>query len=115
MKKILNIIIVLFIGILLSCHPGKQVINDGEIQYGSSIMYNAFEGTYSRLQFDSICKADRISNNLNKWHVLYVIDSEDGNQIGEFMYIKYYNNVEYIYRVIKRSENKYKITKRIRK
>ena len=113
MKRILNIIFILFISILFSCHPTKNIIDNSEMQYGST-MYNAFEKEFTKIQFDSICKADRISNNLKKWHVLYIIDSDNGKQIGEYMYIKYQNNIEYIYRLIQKDENRYKITKRIR-
>lgn len=114
MKKILNIILVLFIGILISCHPTKNLVSDNQdIQYGMS-MYNAYEKEFTKIQFDSICKADRISNNLNKWHTLYIVDYENGSPIIEYMYIKYQKNIEYIYRLIKKSDNRYKITKRVR-
>ena len=78
-------------------------------------MYNAFEREFSKFQFDSICKADRISNNLNTWHVFTSKDGETKEVITEYMYIKYQDGGEYIYRLLKLNNNKYKITKRIKK
>jgi len=83
------------------------------ITYGAR-MYNAFEKEFSKQQFDSICRADRISNDLKTWHVLTTKEGDTNEVITEYMYIKYQNNVEYIYRLIKINDNTYKITKRIK-
>lgn len=128
MKKF-NLLKIFLIGLLcltpISCHHLNNiennpiVINDpnvdsSEIVYGSR-MYNAFEQKFSLVQFDSICKADKIYNDLKKWHLLSSKDGETGEIINEYMYIKYSNNIEYVYRLIKIDNNTYKITKRIKK
>ena len=104
----------------ISCHHINNIetntieINDNNQIYGSQ-MYNAFEREFSVVQFDSICDADHISNNLKTWHVLYFKDGDNGEVVAEYMYIKYSGNTEYIYRLIKVDNDTYKITKRIKK
>lgn len=92
-----------------------NIVQNEEIVFGKSIMYNAFEREFSKYQFDSICKADQISNNLRTWHAFTTRDGETREIITEYMYIKYTNQAEYIYRLIRINDNTYKITKRIKK
>lgn len=77
-------------------------------------MYNAFEKYFSVVQFDSICKADKISNNLNTWYLFSSIDGETKEVVVEYMYIKNKLNQEIIYRLIPSKDGRYHITKRIR-
>lgn len=84
------------------------------ISYGYS-MYNAFEREFTVLQFDSICKADKLINDLSKWHTLSVQDAETKEGFNEYLYIKSLGNNECIYRLVKVNNNVYKITKRITK
>ena len=117
---LLKIFLVFFLCLTpISCHHLNNIetntieINDNNpIIYGSS-MYNAFERDFTKEQFDSICKADRISNNLKKWYLLVSKDLENGQLINEYMYIKYQDNVEYIYRLII-DNKKYNISKRVK-
>ena len=116
MKKTINFLCILCLAFLMSCHSHKQLIEvagDGT-PFGMS-MFNEYERDFTKVQFDSICKADKITNNLNRWHSLYVYDGEDGSQIKEFLYIKYQGSAEYIYRLVQKNEGEYKITKRIKK
>jgi len=125
MKKFNLLIKLIFVLILcitpISCHHLNNIENQTiEISsndnqtYGMS-MYNAFEREFTRIQFDSICKVDRISNDLNKWYIFSSRDGENGLPFNEYMYIKYDNISESIYRLIKIDNNTYKITKRIKK
>ena len=118
MKKI-NLLVILLSLILsfssIGCKTTENNIIDNteQINYGMS-MYNAFEREFTKQQFDSICQADRISNNLNTWHQFATRDADTREIIVEYLYIKYLNNIEYIYRLLKNNDNNYKITKRIR-
>ena len=124
MKKFNLLIKIIFVLILcitpISCHHLNNIENQSiEIPsnnqtYGIS-MYNAFERKFTRVQFDSICRADRISNDLTKWYIFSSRDGENGIPFNEYMYIKYDNRSESIYRLIKIDNNIYKITKRIKK
>ena len=86
-----------------------------EITYGAKRpgMYNIYEKEFTIYQFDSICKADKLLKDLNKWHQLKVKDGETHEEFIEYMYIKSYNrNYDCIYRLVKVNNNIYKITKR---
>ena len=85
---------------------------DFSIDFGMR-MYNEFERDFTLAQFDSICKADNISKNLDKWHKLQATDGETHYTITEYLYIKSLGNNECIYRLVKKPNNIYKITKRI--
>jgi len=118
MKKINLLVIILSLILSFSSIGCKttenNIVDDTEqVNYGMS-MYNAFEKEFTKEQFDSICRADRISNNLNNWHLFASKDGETKEIIVEYLYIKYANKTEYVYRLIKNNDNNYKITKRIR-
>lgn len=112
----LNIIKWIFVILLaitpISCKNTQSVIDTSEPVYGMS-MKNSFEREYTIIQFDSICKADRISNNLSKWHQFASRDGETNEVFVEYMYIKSLGQEEIIYRLLKVNDKKYKITKRI--
>lgn len=116
MKKINYItyilIFVLSLSLCYSCKTKEEVIDNTEITFGGQ-MYNAFEDYFTVIQFDSICTADRISNNLNNWHKLYAKDGETKQPTTIYMYIKSLGRTECVYRLVKHSDKKYKITKRI--
>ena len=107
MKLFFKCILIGVISILIcNCKPTQTVINNTQ-------MYNEFESNFTRLQFDSICIADTISNNLEEWHKLYSIDGDTNEKCIIYMYIKSLGNNECIYRLIDKQDN-YKITKRIK-
>lgn len=95
--------------LIISCKTSSPIL--GDVQYGVS-MYNAFEQVYTVQQFDSICNADKISNDLSTWKQLSFKDGETNNVVTEYMFIK---SNSCIYRLIKKSDTTYKITKRITK
>ena len=132
MKRIHKILIALFImvltfGIFYNCHTindrvdyvkGTHIVVDTldsaslYSAYGVS-MKNAFERVFTVIQFDSICKADKISKDLTKWHSLSSRDGDTNEVFTEYLYITYRGNQEIVYRLIKVDNSHYKITKRI--
>lgn len=92
--------------ILLSCTP-KVVVNDN-VFYGNS-MYRSMNGKYSIAQFDSMCVADTLPNDLSKWMVLYLKEYETGEKVS--LHAIYKKNV--VYRVEDTKDDSVKITKRI--
>ena len=103
MKKIFYFI---FGALLLSCTP-KVVVNDN-VFYGSS-MYRTMNGKYSIAQFDSMCVADTLPNDLSKWMNLGVKDYETSEKVS--LYSVYKKNV--VYKVEDTKDDSVKITKRI--
>lgn len=95
-----------------SCSPKVTIPIYEEIPYGV-VMENAFEGYWTKVQFDSICNADAIEKDLNKWHVVPLRDGETKSNISQYMYIKSLGQNEIIYRLQKISDDNFKITKRI--
>lgn len=77
-------------------------------------MYNAFEKNFSEVQFDSICKADKLSNDLKQWYLFTSREGDTGDIFVEYMYIKNKLDQEIIYRLIPNKDNTYHITKRIK-
>jgi len=90
-----------------------DTLNQGII-FGAN-MYNVYEKEFTKEQFDSICKADLLINNLSKWHQLSMRDGETNQIVVEYMFIKSLGSYECIYRLVKTNDNIYKITKRIKK
>lgn len=108
-NNIQKIFYLLLTAIILSCSSGKS-ISDGDVY--SPIMKNAFEGIFTALQFDSICHADSLPTNVEKWQQMPIQDFETGDKKIEYLFIKSMGKNEQIYRLEKRNEN-YFISKRI--
>lgn len=90
------------------------VIQDDSIfVFGQSAMKNQFERNFTHQQFDSICRVDKISNNLNEWYVFASRDAETKEPLAEYMFIKDLGLNECIYRLIKNDDGTYHITKRV--
>ena len=121
MKNFIIILISLFIfcscdwtvPVVVNDNQNKDTIENVETTYGKPIMMNTFEREFTKVQFDSICKADNLSNNLSDWHIFISKDPETGLSFREYMYIKSLGKDEAIYRVIQTGPITYKITKRI--
>ncbi len=66
-------------------------------------------------QIDSICNNDSISNKfVRNWLFLPLVESESGDKIEKYMYIKRLDSLEILYVVTKnKSEETYGIIKRI--
>jgi len=113
MKKITFEIIFLFVALFISigCKSNKSIIDSTD----NNFMYNAFEKEFTYMQFDSICIADTIDNDLKNWYSLSLLDGETDTPFTEYFYIKSVGNDECTYRLYITDDNTYKISKRIRK
>lgn len=89
------------------------VQDDSSFVFGQSGMKNQFERNFTQQQFDSICRVDKISNNLNEWYVFASRDAETKEPLAEYMFIKDLGLNECIYRLIKNDDGTYHITKRV--
>lgn len=96
-------LIIIFLFILLVCCSPKTYLS----------MSNEYERNFTYEQFDSICKVDTISNDLNDWHNLVFYTDGYKGAIKEYMYIKYTDSTEIIYRLMNGEMNTFRITKRI--
>ena len=105
MKKIFGFI---FGFILLSCTP--KVIESVEM---GSVMKNAMKGKYSMSQFDSMCIADTLPQNLSDWKFLGLKDYETCQKNALFLYMKTNGKHEVMYKVEETLDDSVKITKRI--
>ena len=92
--------------LILSCTP-KVIVNDN-VFYGSS-MLRTMNGKYSIAQFDSMCVADTLPNDLSKWITMGVKDYETGEKVS--LYSVYKKNV--VYRVEDTKDDSVKIIKRV--
>jgi hypothetical protein len=66
-------------------------------------------GKYSIAQFDSMCVADTLPNDLSKWITMGVKDYETGEKVS--LYSVYKKNV--VYRVEDTKDDSVKIIKRV--
>lgn len=116
MKRVLIIFFSLIL--LFSCGPKiyETGFDNSEINYGIS-QKNQYEKLFSIVQFDSICRADKISNDLNKnWHKLSLFNPHTGERLTQYLYIRNLPNEQHIYRVqVTQYKDSLKITKRIEK
>lgn len=104
MKKILFSGI---IALLIACGSQRQTLDDN---YGMS-MKNAFEGVFTRPQFDSICFADSLPRDLKKWQRMQFKDYETKEFQFMYLFIKRLGKGEEVYRLEESGDN-FKITKR---
>lgn len=94
--KYLYIFIICF---LLGCTPSWYQLGDVQyIQYNKELTIN---------QFDSLCYVDTLSNKLNDWIDIPLLDEESKTPIKRYMYIK---NGIYILTI---QDSVYNINKRI--
>ena len=114
MRKITLAIIFLFIAtfVNIGCNSKKTIINETN---NMSLMYNSFEKEFTYAQFDSICVADTIDNDIRNWYAFSSLDGETNEPFVEYLYIKSLGNNECTYRLYIIDNNTYKISKRIRK
>lgn len=100
----------LFLIFLMSCTTHK-VINDNDGM--GDIMMSVMKGKYSLEQFDSMCVADTIPNNLNEWQFIGLKDYETANRVSLFYYVKSKEAYEAVYKVEETMVDSIKINKRI--
>lgn len=77
------------------------------------IMMNSIKGAYDIHQLDSICRVERIPDDLAKWHGTFLYDYETNEQINQYVFIKELKwNDEAIY-TITVDDSTYYFTKRV--
>lgn len=109
--KFLKYMFLTFILIFMACSSTKTPITP-MVEYDNH-MFNSFEGYYTQCQLDSICVADTLEYDLNKWIFIPLRDTETKENVSQYMFIKSLGEHESIYRVQKIDKDLYKITKRI--
>ena len=108
MKKIFAFIIGF---IVLSCSP-KITTDGGENNIGN-VMANVINKKLSMAQFDSLCTADTLPNNLGYWQFLGLKEYEHNQRVSLFMYMKRNGSNEAVYRVEETMDDSVKVIKRI--
>ena len=109
MKKIYTFLLILVL--LFSCGVAKNTPSDSP----QSHMFTQIEQVYTIDQFDSLCFADRIHRNLDKWGSTNFIDDK-GGLIKEYLYIvkrKGERDTTMTYTVIEESDSTFFVNKRI--
>ena len=91
----------------LSCGVSKKTIETTPTQR----MLALIDAEFTKYQFDSLCVADSLPNDLKKWLYWEFIDYEDNKTIKEFIYIKKVNEDDIMYRVI--VDDNYNVMKRL--
>ena len=106
MKKVF-ILFIMFM-VLFSCGVKKKATETTP----PSKMILLIDTTFTRHQLDSLCIADTLSMNFEKWNTIWFLDYETNVVVYEYSYIKNINEDILMYRVIQDGEN-YKIIKRL--
>ena len=102
-----NILIICMLFLLVSCAVNNQVAH---AIYGA-VMKKSFKDTCNKEQFDSVCLADTLPNDLTKWKRMLFRDFESRKGENIYLFIKKLGKGEKIYRVEKIGSN-FRITKR---
>ena len=109
MKKVLTIILALFLAITFSCKTGKNV---GENVFGTTSMMVLYNMDINQNQLDSICKVDTLPD-YNKWLSARFTDYETNTVILKRIYLKKYSDDEEVIYILMGNKEPYKIVKRI--
>ena len=112
MRRVIKLTLSLLICFsVLCCRTTKLNVSTDNI---SGYMMNQFDTTFTVTQFDSICGADKIDNNLRNWHKFSYIDFEDRDTLVKYIYVKEFSETnEIIYILTPRKDGNYIISKRI--
>lgn len=97
MKKIIIIFVSLFLA--FACSP--------------KIMMNSIKGTYNMYQVDSICRVERLPDDLTEWHGTTLYDYETNERINQYVFIKEYNRKNEVIYTITVDDSTYYFTKRV--
>jgi hypothetical protein len=74
-------------------------------------MSTKIERVYTYGQFDSLCVADRISNDLDRWDATLFVD--DNETIKQYMYVVSHQDTTITYSVIPQKDSTIFVNKRI--
>ena len=97
MKKIIIIFVSLFLA--FACSP--------------KIMMNSIKGTYNMYQVDSICRVERLPDDLTEWHGTILYDYETNERIDQYVFIKEYSRKNEVIYTITVDDSTYYFTKRV--
>lgn len=97
MKKIIIIFVSLFLA--FACSP--------------KIMMNSIKGTYNMYQVDSICRVERLPDDLTEWHGTTLYDYETNERIDQYVFIKEYSRKNEVIYTITVDDSTYYFTKRV--
>ena len=97
MKKIIIIFVSLFLA--FACSP--------------KIMMNSIKGTYTMYQVDSICRVERLPDDLTEWHGTILYDYETNERIDQYVFIKEYSRKNEVIYTITVDDSTYYFTKRV--
>ena len=98
MKKII-IIILSALFLVMSCSP--------------RIMMNSLKGTYNEYQLDSICRVERLPDDLSKWYGTFIYNYETNEKIDQYVFIREYNRKSEIIYTITVEDSTYYFVKRV--
>ena len=98
MKKII-IIILSALFLVMSCSP--------------RIMMNSLKGAYNEYQLDSICRVERLPDDLSKWYGTFIYNYETNEKIDQYVFIKEYNRKSEVIYTITVEDSTYYFTKRV--
>lgn len=96
---------------MLACSP-KITTDGGEANIGN-VMANVINKKMSMAQFDSLCNADTLPNNLGYWQFLGLKEYENNQRVSLFMYMKRNGGNEAVYRVEETMDDSVKVIKRV--
>ena len=97
-----------FLLLIISCGVKKKASET----LPTTKMIVLIDTTFTKHQLDSLCIADTLSTNFEKWNTIWFLDHETNTPIYEYSYIKNINEDIIMYRVIQDGDN-YKIIKRL--
>lgn len=76
-------------------------------------MVNSIRGTYNEYQLDSICRVERLPEDLTKWHGTDIYDYETNEKISQYVFIRDIKRKSEIIYTITVDDNTYYFTKRV--
>jgi len=111
MKKLSILLLVLLLGVVGSCWLLKNTPKENENGY----MKTLIEWTFTYDQFDSLCVADGISNNLDDWDsMIFIGDTLNITRpVRQYMYITSSGDTTTTYSIIIHPDSSLFVNKRI--
>ena len=74
---------------------------------------NSLKGAYNEYQLDSICRVERLPDDLSKWYGTFIYNYETNEKIDQYVFIKEYNRKSEVIYTITVEDSTYYFTKRV--
>ena len=74
---------------------------------------NAIKGAYNEYQLDSICRVERLPNDMEEWYGTLIYDYETNKKIDQYVFIKECNRKSEVIYTITVEDSTYYFTKRV--